>query len=100
MRSLRLILATGLLLAAGAAAALPGLASGAAFQRGDVFISGAGNTLTGALAGTYEYSPDGQLRQAVSGSFGDLCFDPSGRYLISPGSGTAALSGGRIGTHR
>ncbi len=67
--------------------AQPGLASGARFQRGDVFAA--------LSAGVQEYSPTGALVQTIRGSLGQgsLCFDPSGKHLILPGVGLFDSSG-------
>jgi hypothetical protein len=56
-------------------------ASGAPFQRGDVFAV--------SSAGIQEYSPTGQLIQTVAGSSGSGggCFNPDGTRLIVPGVG-------------
>jgi hypothetical protein len=63
-------------------------ASGGAFQRGDVFVTGSGSV--------QEYSPSGDLRQTLAGSAGYLCFDPSGDHLITPGAGMFDSSGNRV----
>jgi hypothetical protein len=71
----------------GLAVARPGPASGAAFQRGDVLLTGSGSV--------QEYSPSGQLQQTISGTSGavQLCLDPSGKHLILPGVGLFDSSG-------
>jgi hypothetical protein len=79
--------AVSLLLAAGGIAALPGLALGAPFQRGDVFFASSG--------GVQEYSPSGQLVQTVPGTLGAgaMCFNPNGTRLVLPGVGLFDNSG-------
>lgn len=59
----------------------------APFQRDDVFMFGNG--------GVQEYSPTGQLLQTIAGASRGttLCFDPSGKHLIVPGSGLFDSSG-------
>jgi hypothetical protein len=90
---MRLLVVAVLFVAAGWIAARPGLALGAAFQRGDVFMSGA--------AGISEYSPTGQLEQTLADSSGGgvPCFDPSGQYLIAPGVGLWDSSGNRVASN-
>jgi len=85
--SARLVLAVSVLLAVGGIAAQPGLAAGAPFQRGDVFLTGSGSV--------QEYSPTGQLLETLTGTSGagSLCFNPNGRRLVVPGVGLFDSSG-------
>lgn len=90
-RSLGLIVfAASLLLGVGGIDALPGVASGASFQVGDLFLS--------TSSGVAEYSPGGQLVQTVADTSGatDLCFDPSSGDLILPGVGLFDSSGNLV----
>jgi hypothetical protein len=89
--SARLVLIMSLLLAAGGVPAQSALAT--PFQRGDVFLAGTGSSY--GSGSVEEFSPSGQLRQAISGTSAatTLCFDPSGRHLILPGVGLFDSSG-------
>lgn len=73
--------AISIVLASAAAVAAPGLALGAPFQRGDVFITGSD--------GVQEYTPSGQLVQTLVGTSGagPICFTPDGSRLVLPGVG-------------
>ncbi len=86
-RRARLVLAAGVLAAAGTVAAPPALGAVSPFAPGDVFLL---NT-----NGLQEYSPSGQLVQNIPGTSAatGFCFDPSGRRLILPGVGLMNDSG-------
>jgi hypothetical protein len=68
----------------------PGLARAAAFQRGDVFLSGG--------SGIQELSPAGVLQQTIPGTStaAVACFDASGSHLIVPGVGLFDASGNAL----
>lgn len=93
-----LSLALGVALAAAVIGLRPGLAWGSSFRRGDVFLSGL-NPANGP--GIQEYSPSGQLRQTLAGSYGAtaLCFNPSGGRLVVPGVGLFNRSGHELLSH-
>lgn len=68
-------------------AAGAGAAPAATFQRGDVFLTGAGVI--------QEYAPDGQLRNQLASSSGAnrICFTPNGTELVAPGVGLFSPTG-------
>lgn len=78
------------LLVAAGVAVLPGSASAAPFQPGDVFVAEGG--------GVYEFAPSGQLVQTLPGTekADVLCFDPSSGDLILPGVGLFDNSGNSL----
>jgi len=93
------VLAVSIVLGACASAALPGLASGAPFQRGDVFFTD--GTDAPGTANIQEYSPSGELQQTIPGTLGAtaMCFDPSGGHLILPGVGLFDSSGNPLASN-
>lgn len=96
-RSVLLILTTCLLLAAAALSIQTSVARGAPFRRGDLFLTGAGLASASATS-IKEYSPTGQVRQALSGTVGaeGICFDPSSAHLILLGVGLFDASGNKL----
>ena len=84
---LPVVVVLSVLLVTAMAGARATAAWGAAFQRGDVFLTGS--------AGIQEYSPTGQPVQTIPGTSAaiTMCFDPSGEHLIVPGVGLFDSSG-------
>lgn len=80
-------LVASLLIAVGAIAVVPGVAWGAPFHVGDVFLTGSGSV--------QEFTPTGQLVQTLPGTQGAqvLCFDPASGDLVLPGYGVFDSSG-------
>ncbi len=85
-------LAVGIVFGSGGIATQSALAA-AAFQRGDVFLTGTGSV--------QEYSPTGHLQRTVPGTSGatSLCFDPSGQHLVLPGVGLFDRQGNPLPSH-